>query len=230
MVDFLTLMQHTFRKFQLKAEIALLDRELTNRLRRFGIELYDIIEKQRRSVIAQLEKDGTTTDPKQVDDIQQILKVFQTIENEIKIPLEVTRTEIDNMESSTPIKFPPLLIQRRKEEFGITIWPIICEETLWIHETLEKDLLKDANSSNNNNNNKTTKTVGEFMNTAIKSIEKGTKSTIKKAVGKLSSEQREVEVCVDVTKLDISLIENTILNKYNEIDKLINNGTTLECC
>ena len=137
------------------------------------------------------------------------------------------------LESS--VKFPPLLIQRRKEEFGITIWPIICEETLWIHETLEKDLLlknKDpanANANANANNDNTT-IVSNFMNVAIKAIEKGTKSTLKKVVGKLSSEEREVEACVDKAKSDIKVIENQKLEKQDEINSLLNDNTTLECC
>ena len=247
MVDFLTLIQNTFRKLQLKVEIVLLDRDITNRQRKFGIELYDLIEKQRRALHTQLEKDyGTTNDDDNdndklkkaiaVDDITQTLKLFQIIENEIKIPLEVTRKEINNMLESS-VKFPPLLIQRRKEEFGITIWPIICEETLWIHETLEKDLsLKNkdaananANASANANNDNTT-IVSNFMNVAIKAIEKGTKSTLKKVVGKLSSEEREVEACVDKAKSDIKVIENQKLEKLYEINSLLNENTTLECC
>ena len=238
MVDFLTLAQKTLRKLQLKVEIVLLDRDITNRQRKFGIELYDLIEKQRRALHTQLEKDyGTITDDDDddklkkaiaVDDITQTLKLFQIIENEIKIPLEVTRKEINNMLESS-VKFPPLLIQRRKEEFGITIWPIICEETLWIHETLEKDLLlKNKDHANANNDNTTI--VSNFMNVAIKAIEKGTKSTLKKVVGKLSSEEREVEACVDKAKSDIKVIENQKVEKQDEINSLHNENTTIECC
>ena len=250
MVDFLTLIKNTFRKLQLKVEIVILDRDITNRQRKFGIELYDLIEKQRRALHTQLEKDyGTITDDDDndndklkkaiaVDDITQTLKLFQIIENEIKIPLEVTRKEINNMLESS-VKFPPLLIQRRKEEFGITIWPIICEETLWIHETLEKDLLlknKDAANANANANNHAnanndnTTIVSNFMNVAIKAIEKGTKSTLKKVVGKLSSEEREVEACVDKAKSDIKVIENQKVEKQDEINSLLNENTTIECC
>ncbi|OEU09177.1 hypothetical protein FRACYDRAFT_249096 [Fragilariopsis cylindrus CCMP1102] len=242
MVDFLTLVQNTFRKLQLKVEIVILDRDITNRQRKFGIELYDLIEKQRRALHTQLEKDYGTTDDDDndddklkkaiaVDDITQTLKLFQIIENEIKIPLEVTRKEINNMRESS-VKFPPLLIQRRKEDFGRTIWPIICEETLWTHETLEKDLLlknKDAANANANANNDNTTIVSNFMNVAIKAIEKGTKSTLKKVVGKLSLEEREVEACVDKAKSDIKVIENQKLEKQDEINSLLNDNTTIEC-
>ena len=240
MVDFLTLMQHTFRKFQLKAEIALLDRDSTNRQRAFGVELYDLIERQRRQIRQQIidensknksnndnntNNNNNNSDPttKTTQDVEQLLRVFQTIENAIRVPLEVCRKEVDDMEASTP-KFPPIFIQRRKEEFGITIWPIVSEPQ-WLHESLEKDLTALAAAENNKD-----KTIGDFMTTALQGVVKGTKTTLTKAIGKFSPEEREVEACVDVAKRDISVFEELKTEKLLEIERLVSGGTTLECC
>mmetsp|Transcript_11267 Transcript_11267/g.12759 ORF Transcript_11267/g.12759 Transcript_11267/m.12759 type:complete len:247 (+) Transcript_11267:37-777(+) len=245
MVDFLTLLQQTFRKFALKAEIALvLDREIANRQRKFGVDLYDLIEKQRTTVKQQIndelqkkeengnqddkEKREGTTAKEQADtvdkNVQQLLQVFQTIENEIRLPLEATQKEIDDMQLSKPA-FPPIFIQRRKEEFGITIWPMISDSTMSLPETLEKEFQKTENASSTG----TTPAALDFMNKAVQGLVKGTKATLKKAVGSLSPAEREVEACVDVAKQDMQLLEAKKLVKTKELEQLVDSGTTLEC-
>jgi len=243
MVDFLTLLQQTFRKFALKAEIALvLDRDIANRQRKFGVDLYDLIEKQRTIVQQQIndelqkkeengnqddkEKREATTAKEQadtVDNVQQLLQVFQTIENEIRLPLEATQQEIDDMQLSKPA-FPPIFIQRRKEEFGITIWPMISDSTMSLPESLEKEFQKTEHASSTG-----TTPALDFMNKAVQGLVKGTKATLKKAVGSLSPAEREVEACVDVAKQDIQLLEAKKLVKTKELEQLVDSGTTLEC-
>ena len=79
MVAFVELVQQTFRKFQLQFEIALIDRDITNRQRKFGIELYDLIEHQRQQVTADLNNEKV---------------FFQTIENcSHQLNLDIVRLE-----------------------------------------------------------------------------------------------------------------------------------------
>lgn len=225
MVDFLTLVQSTFRKFQLKYEIVVFDIEITNRQRKFGVDLYDLIDAQRIKLLKEHDDDD--------DDIQELLaivKVFQTIENEIKVPLKAVTKDIKELETKS---VPALLIQRRKEEFGISIWPTIVETTLSVQETLEKELtaeLAPAVSKNQNKStNSTSRKFGDFMNTAMTGLVKGTTTTIKNAVGQLSSEEREVAQCVDEATRDIKFLEEQKQEKVTLIEILVSSGTTLEC-
>lgn len=143
MVDFTTLMKGSFRKFQLQAEVALLDRDVTNRQRSFGVELYDLIEKQRIETRAQIDRTiretegGVAVAP---ESVESFLKIFRAIENEIREPLESCRKDVTEMEESRRPGFPPLFIQRRKEAFGIEVWPIVSGPK-WLHnESLGEDL------------------------------------------------------------------------------------------
>ena len=107
MVEFITLLKDTFQKFKLQAEVAVLERDSTNRQRAFGVELYDLIEKQtidmRKDIETTLEKQK---DPKvQAEDVENVLQVFRTIENEIKGPLESCQADIEGIlgkDVSTP--------------------------------------------------------------------------------------------------------------------------------
>ena len=56
MVEFLTLLKSTFRKFKLQAEVAVLDRDATKRKRAFGVELFDLIQKQKVEMHAHIEE------------------------------------------------------------------------------------------------------------------------------------------------------------------------------
>ena len=68
------------------------------------------------------------------------------------------------------------------------------------------------------------------MTTALQGVVKGTKTTLTKAIGKLSPEEREVEACVDAAKRDISVFEEKKSEMLLENEILVTGGTTLECC
>ena len=241
MVEFTTLLQNTFRKFQLRGEIALLDRESTNRQRAFGVELYDLIETQRVAIQKQAEEEAkeSNSDPEKLtDDLSKVLRIFQNVENAIRQPLEACRDEIESMEASAPMPFPPVLIQRRKEEFGVEIWPIVSQPQ-WLHECLQQDLegaMAEKSRSQNADGNTTKsaadakKELGDLVNIAVRGVVKGTKTTIAKAIGRLSPEEREVEACVDRAKKDMALLETEKAQKFTEIEDLVEGGSTLECC
>ena len=254
MVEFMALVKGTFRKFQLQAEVVVLDHDATKRHRAFGVELYDLIEKQRLDTKAQIHKtldetetaetkeEGTAADADadadaertaKVETVESFLKVFQTIENEIKAPLEACRKDVEEMTSHNP-PYPDLLIQRRKEDFGIEIWPVVSGPK-WLHETLEEDLKKALASEEKYPEGGTTakspkKDLGGLVSAAVQSVVKGTKTTITKAIGKLSPEEREVEACVKVAKEEVASLEGKKLEKLTEIEELVSGGTTLECC
>mmetsp|Transcript_18829 Transcript_18829/g.38769 ORF Transcript_18829/g.38769 Transcript_18829/m.38769 type:complete len:262 (+) Transcript_18829:97-882(+) len=261
MVELIALVKGTFRKFQLQAEVAVMDHDIAKRQKAFGIELFDLIEKQRidmRHTIEETLKEGEEKDEAELkprpsdaikpEAIESLLKVFQTIENEIRGPLQSCKDDVDRM---TEANYLPLLIQKRKEAFGVEVWPIVSEPK-WLHETLECDLKKalaaeekstkdkaNTNTKNTNTNTETSATtakstkddpLGKFVNAAIKGVVKGTKTTITKVIGKLSPEQRAVEDMVNNAKNDIAVVEAQKSEKMTEISELVQGGTTLECC
>lgn len=72
--------------------------------------------------------------------------------------------------------------------------------------------------------------IGGVVTGVLKSVVNGTKTTITKAIGKLSPKQRDVEACISVAKRDIAEHEKQKMEKMVEIEALVTGGTTLECC
>ena len=230
MVDFLTLLQSTFRKFQLKYEIVVLDIDINNRQRKFGVDVYDLIyDSHRKAAAAAAAADAEETAELLVRLFKQaILVPFPTtIEHDIKIPLAAVCRDVLAMEKKN---VPDVFIKRRKEEFGVSIWPIIVKTTLSIQETLEQqqqDMLAVASAAAADT---TTATPGDFVTTAMTGLLQGTASTINKVVGKsISSEERKVQQCVIDVKQDIKLLIEQRQKKVISIETLISGGTTLEC-
>ena len=129
MVGFTSLVRDTLRKLQLEAEVMSISHNMTKRQKAFGVELYDLIETQRVQNRAQIEatlreNNGRATEGYTPEDFEDILKVFQTVENEIREPLEACRADIQSLESIAAL---PILIKARKETFGVAIWPIITQ-------------------------------------------------------------------------------------------------------
>jgi len=301
MVEFLTLLKSTLRKFKLQAEIAVLDRNATKRQRAFGVELFDLIQKQKVEMHAHIantiEKtnptttttmnSGTTTNPKSastettaettttttpttlqnnnsqgalvsVETVEGVLGLFQAIENEIRDPLATCRKDVNTMTDESismsmsmsmssihsPSIYLPIRIRRRKEQFGIEIWPIVGKPKLCLHESLE-EVRKDKDrtaaatatssstttSSSSDGDGKSKRTdLGGLVTVALKSVVEGTKTTITKAIGKLSPEERDVQACVMVAKQEVAVYEAQKTEKLVEIEELVSGGTTLECC
>ena len=225
MVELSAIVKGTVRKFQLQAEVVALEFEASKRKRAFGVELFDLIEKQRINMRAQIEKTLEETESKTPQDVQtfeKFLTVFQTIENEIRKPLEACRTDVAKMSES---HYLPILIQRRKEDFGVEIWPIVTSPK-WLHESLEGDLKKAFNEKTVEQKNQ----LENLVKVAMHGVIKGTKTTITKAIGKLSPEQREVENLVKISKRDVAVFEEQKIAKMREMEELYLDGVTLECC
>eukprot|EP00536_Pseudo-nitzschia_multiseries_P011149 jgi/Psemu1/326340/estExt_fgenesh1_pg.C_3650002 len=136
--------------------------------------------------------------------------------------------------AALPVPVPqPLVsvfVNKRKEDFGLAIWPIVSQPQ-WLHERLGEELEAESmlhNTNNNNNNNN--KTMLDTVAVARRAFVEGTKTTITKAIGKLSPEERAVEACVDRAKKDVAVLTAEQQQKQNEINELVLGGTTLECC
>jgi len=232
MVELTALLKGTFLKFKLQAEVAVLDHESHQRQRTFGIELYDLIERQKKDLKAEIAKtleESKSPDGVTPEDMEGVMKVFQTIENEIAPLLEACRADVEKLESNATY-LKDVLIQRRKEDFGVEVWPIVTSPK-WLHETLEEELMGTLNNAETKEKDNAKDTLaGDLLNAAIKGVAKGTKTTITKAIGKLCPKQREVEACVKVAKKDVASITDKKSVKLSEIEELVLTGNTLECC
>mmetsp|Transcript_5537 Transcript_5537/g.13687 ORF Transcript_5537/g.13687 Transcript_5537/m.13687 type:complete len:223 (-) Transcript_5537:158-826(-) len=219
MVQLMALVNGTVRKLQLQGEIALLDRESKQRQKFLGVELYDLIEEQHQALRDEAAKHEN---PEQlVENCESVLAVFRNVERAISEPLEACRRDVQKLvEGNAPVA--SFLIQKRKEDFGVAIWPIVSEPQ-WLHERLMEDT-KGENFSLNE------KAIGSTMNKMARSLAEGAKTTITKAIGMLSPEERAVESCVERAKKDVATLKAEQDQKEREIDELVSGGTTLECC
>ncbi len=231
-MGFLDSLGNAARKAQLHAEIGLVDRDLAARKRAFGVELYDKIAAQRRRTSG-LEAAAAG--------------VFQAIENSIRVPLEactedVRRLELERDEKnrekelieirqekaalgenaatntlskrvsnqatltqlSVQVTFLEREMKQRKEKFGLEVWDIVSSPQ-WLHDTI-------SNETKNS-----TGAMGTVAG-AVGGLVKGTKGTIAKTLGKLSSKEREIEECVAKAKEDVRFLETKRANKVTEID------------
>eukprot|EP00535_Pseudo-nitzschia_heimii_P001446 CAMPEP_0197185518 /NCGR_PEP_ID=MMETSP1423-20130617/12108_1 /TAXON_ID=476441 /ORGANISM="Pseudo-nitzschia heimii, Strain UNC1101" /LENGTH=242 /DNA_ID=CAMNT_0042636605 /DNA_START=229 /DNA_END=957 /DNA_ORIENTATION=- len=241
MVDFMTVVKGSFRKFQLQAEVALLERDASNRQRAFGVELYDLIEEQRRASDAEiretLRQNNVEDTPEARESADGFLRIFQAVENEIREPLDRCRNDVSSLKGKG---FPPLFVQRRKEDFGIEVWSTVSEPK-WLHESLDRDLKtamaadqtqrKDRGAATDSPDEAKKKdAAANLVAGALNAVVKGTVTTINKAIGKLSTEERAVDALVKAAKKDVAVFEDKKLEKLMEIEVLVADNRTLECC
>lgn len=207
---------------KLTGEIALIDRDIATRKKRFGVELYDLIDRKEKE--GKHARGATLKTP----------SVFKIIENEIKDPLDKFSKEIRVLELqkrgvenevellgarqyrdvgaasaemgrnvTDKAKEAQLFVKAKyldrqmllqKEQFGLAIWDMV-EQQQWIHEALADE------TKNKSGIGVITGTVG--------GLKKGIKGTVAKTLGAVSSDEREIAACVNKAKEDVkSMVEN----------------------
>mmetsp|Transcript_15628 Transcript_15628/g.29637 ORF Transcript_15628/g.29637 Transcript_15628/m.29637 type:complete len:238 (-) Transcript_15628:154-867(-) len=208
---------------KLTGEIALIDRQITTRKKAFGVELYDVIDKQEKQ-----KNNGSGS-------MLQTPEIFKTIEHEIKEPLEkfskairvleLKKRGVENevelvgarqyRDVGTPasagvgknvaekakeaqlfvqIKYLDRQMLIQKEQFGLAVWDMVSEQQ-WIHEALVDETKNKSG-------------LGIITGT-VEGLTKGIRGTVVKTLGAVSSDEREVAACVNKTKEDVkSMMEN----------------------
>mmetsp|Transcript_100906 Transcript_100906/g.151206 ORF Transcript_100906/g.151206 Transcript_100906/m.151206 type:complete len:232 (-) Transcript_100906:288-983(-) len=213
-------------KAKLSAEIALIDRELNTRKKAFGVELYDVIDKQqKRNEGAILETPG----------------LFKTIENEIKGPLEKCSKEMHILElekrnmanelelmeakrmnaaeagglgktmadtaKGAELNVKMAYLDRemliKKEQFGLEVWDNVSG-VQWLHEAV-------VNETKN-------KSGLGIVTGAVGGLAKGVKGTVTKTLGKVSGDERAIEGCVNKAKQEVKVLEDKKKSKQTEIN------------
>jgi hypothetical protein len=215
-------------KGKLNTEIALIDRELATRKKAFGVELYDVVDKQqKRNAGAVLETPG----------------LFKTIENEMKEPLEkcskdmhVMEMEKRNMgnelelmeakrlsaadagglgkgmsemakgaELNVKIAYQDREMLLRKEQFGLEVWDNVSG-VQWLHEAV-------VNETKN-------KSGLGILTGAVGGLAKGVKGTVTKSLGKVSGDEKAIEACVNKAKQEVKVLEDKKRSKQAEINAI----------
>lgn len=185
----------TARKAQLSAEIKLVERERTQRLQALGVELYDLIDAQRKNQ----------------DSIAEAK--IRNVETALQIPLEACSTDVRKLELeiseqqntrelilvrpdkdkgslgqkvgdqasmtkiATKIAFLEREMRLRKQKFGVQVWEIVSQPQ-WLQPS----------------------------------------TTV--ASNCLSKEEREIEACVNKAKDDVRLIDEKKNGKLEQIESL----------
>jgi hypothetical protein len=237
-MGFLDSIGNAARKAQLHTEISLVDRELIARKRAFGVELYDKISTQRKQT-NQLEAatagvfqaiENTIKDPLTTcsDDIHRLelecsekkrekelieIRQEKAALGEKNAATNTMSKRITNQATLAQLAVQTTLLERemkqRKEQFGLEVWDVVSSPR-WLHETIPHETTK----KNSTGDGGLTGTVSGAVNGLLK----GTKGTIAKTLGKMSSKEREIEECVNKAKEDVYFLETKRSNKVTEID------------
>ena len=224
------------KRAQLTGEIKMIERDLVNRKKALGVELFDTIEAQSKS------KAGA---------ILQTPAAMKTIEREIRGPLNICTEEVYKLDlekkdlenqlellqarqdrekfssenswtrkitdgaTETKIWAQLKLIEgsmkSKKEQFGLEVWDTLAQPA-WLHDTLKQESAGK-------------KSIGAAMGGVVDGVVKGTKGTVGKVVGRLSTEERQVEEVVKKAKSDIDFLEESKRRKQAEIDRIVNKQT-----
>lgn len=227
-MGFLNSLQNAGTKTKLNGEILLLDRELVARKKLFGIELFDLID---------------DLDAKSKDSLLKTPALFKGIEKQIQEPLDKCRADVHVSAGEKAEKESKLAtvevrkerdtkggigawvsdsgtqgqlnvqitmldrtMKQRKEQFGIEIWDIIAQPS-GLTDNVNSEMKKKKGG------------LGAVTG-VIGGLGKGVKSTVENGLGKLSSDERAVQQCIEKAKEDIGFIERSKERKQSIIDGL----------
>jgi hypothetical protein len=211
----------------------MIDRDLSNRKKALGVELFDLIEAQSKS------KAGA---------VLSTPAAMKTIEREIRGPLNICTEEVyklylekKDLESQlellearqerekfssenswtkrvadsaketkiwAQLKLIENQIKSKKEKFGLEVWDVLAQPA-WLHDAMKQETAGKQG-------------IGSTVGGVVDGVVKGTKGTVGKLVGKLSSDERQVEQVVKKAKDDIQFLEESKRRKLAEIDRIIN--------
>jgi hypothetical protein len=219
--------QNAGQRAKLNGEILLIDRDIVARKKEFGLELYDLID---------------TVERKNKTALLSTPSLFKGIESQIQDFLEVCRkevSELDDSKSGKELEQTQLEVKReretnatigkwmsrtgtdakltmeiamlerqikqRKEKFGLDIWDVVAQPS---------SIVENVNMETKNKSG-----LGKVTG-ALSGLTKGVTSTVASGLGKFSSDERAVQVCVEKAREDIDLLERSKSRKLDIIASL----------
>jgi hypothetical protein len=213
---------------KLRGEIALIDRELATRQKAFGVELYDIVASQQAN---------------HKDDILETPSLFQTVENEIREPLEQCSKDVRVMEMekrNIANELELMEVRRMRDAEGGGMGQRMSDSAKATElnvkaKYLDREMLLRKEKFGLEVWDKVASVqwlhqavVSETKNKsglgivtgAVGGLAKGVKGTVTKTLGKASGDEREIEACVDKAKKDVKFIEEKKRRKQTEMDAI----------
>ena len=225
-----------FNRTKLRGQIALIDHEITNKKKAFGVKLYNLIIKQRKQ--NQKQESQRVSDAKTRESSGSFLEtlgsgimeagnniletpgVLNGIEFQIKEPLNETAADVKAliMEKRTvqkKIENAPLGlgnwwmcqwakiraidrdIMARKEQFGLDVWSLICENE-WLPEAMATDTVNAASGMD---------AITGAVGCLVKGLSGSLNKTLETTRSLVSDDEKEVVECVDQAKEEVKKLE-----------------------
>mmetsp|Transcript_25561 Transcript_25561/g.61464 ORF Transcript_25561/g.61464 Transcript_25561/m.61464 type:complete len:236 (+) Transcript_25561:106-813(+) len=220
---------------KLTGEIALIDRDIVTRKKKFGVELYDVIDKHDKR-------------KQKGESIMETPGMFKSIAKKIQEPvekfskdirvLELQKRNVENdkelhgamkardgasvgvgkqvtdrateAQHIVKIKYLNREILIKKEKFGLAVWDMVSEQQ-WMHEALINET-KDKSG------------LGVVTGT-VEGLARGIKGTAMKTLGAVSSDEREVSAVVNKAKENVRSMEEKKALKEAEVARIIRNAS-----
>ena len=92
-----------------------------------------------------------------------------------------------------------------KEKFGLEVWESVSR-VQWLHDAVASETKNKSGLG--------------IVTGAVGGLAKGVKGTVTKTLGKVSGDERVIEVCVNKAKGDVKFIEENKRRKQSEIDAI----------
>jgi hypothetical protein len=225
-MSFFTTVKNAGIKAKLQGEIALLDRQVLTRQQAFGVELYDLLhrlEKSSNSVVNPVFLGTQSQSIKQVFDTTQLTIREWAAKKDAKAD-QVEHLQVDR-ERARPVTtaseqwkragqwvssnsaeakltaemaYLDRQIRLQKEAFGVQVFELVTPSAGTVSST-------------------TTTTTSATPN---KGLIGAAKSGLTNQLSKLSSQEKEIQKCIDVAKGDVERLEASKSRKRKEIERL----------
>jgi len=218
------------KRTQFRAELVLIEREITNRKKAFGVELYDTITLQTKR-----DKNSLLKTPGIVKTIENAIQgplaectkdvtFLETERGQLESEVEIIEAKRDRdinggftkrisdgaREGQIAVKISLLNrdIRLRKEQFGLDVWDTVIHQS---HSQTNNGTTTNANPSPQ-------KSKGVFG--ALGGMARGLQGNVGKTLGQVSSDMQALEECLNKANAEVASMERRRQMKQAEITQL----------
>mmetsp|Transcript_20401 Transcript_20401/g.56762 ORF Transcript_20401/g.56762 Transcript_20401/m.56762 type:complete len:219 (-) Transcript_20401:1057-1713(-) len=197
-------------KTKVRGEIALLEREMTAKKKKFGIHLYDLLTNDKNKLLGITA--GTLFEGKQ----KQIKEPFERARddmNNIQAQKDIRQRDLDVLEVKGAHSLPDTTAEEKMKKAGKHVTDAGTTAKLNTQIALldrEMKIRKEQFGLE----------VFELTQSSDQNKKSGIKGAMKNALSNVSQQEQEIQRCVDNAKDDVSLIVSKIESKQREINLL----------
>lgn len=213
------------KRTQLRAEVVLIEREMTARKKAFGVELFDVIAlNNKRDKNSLLKTPGIVKTIEnavqlQLGECSKDVGFLETERQQLEDEVEVIEAKRDRdvnggigkklsdgaREGQIAVKISLLNrdIRIRKEKFGMDVWDVVCQTTSSNEASVDSEPPK-----------------AKGIGSALGGFARGVQGSVGKTLGKVSADARTIEECLMKAKADVASMERRKQIKQSEISNL----------